>query len=106
MATYSYVISANHNIYPNLTVYDVFRDGVLTRHRLNANEGYVFYDSTANDVEPDPITGEDVPVTYYYTEADLPLTYPWANFPYVAVLRSEVDENFIFGVGDNDHEVM
>jgi len=103
MAVYTYEVSTEHNNYPNMTVYDRFVDGVQNGWRLNANEGYVFYDTTENNTEPDPITGEERPVTYYYTVAYIPRNYPWARFPYVAVPRSEVDENFIFSVGNNDH---
>lgn len=107
MATYTYDISTEHNIYPNITVYDRFKDGVLHGWSVRANEGYVMYHANANDVEIDPDTDEEIPVTYYYTESGLPLTYNWNNFDWVAVLRSTVDENYIFGGGDNnDHEIM
>jgi hypothetical protein len=106
MAVYAYEISAEHNIYPNITVYDRFKDGVLNGWKVNTNEGYVMYRTTDNTVELDPITGEERPVTYYYTESRLPLTYNWNNFAWVAVPRDSVDENYIFGVGDNEHEVM
>lgn len=106
MAVYTYEISTEHNIYPNITVYDRFRDGVLTGWRINANEGYVMYHANANDTELDPETNEEIPVTYYYTVATKSLTSSWDNFDWVAVLRDSVDENYIFGVGDNDHEAI
>ena len=111
MAVYTYVVSEEHNIYPNLTVYDRLADGMPAGWRVNANEGYVMYDSTANDVEyeTNPETGEDIeiPVTYYYTLAIHPRTFNWNNFSWVAVPRDSVDENYIFGGGNNnDHEVM
>lgn len=106
MALVTFEISAEHNVYPNLTVCDRFADGVAAGWRVTANEGYVFYDANANDVEQDPITMEEVPVTYYYTIKYLNRNYNWANFALVAVPRDSVDENYIFGVGDDDHEVM
>lgn len=105
MAVYTYVVSEEHNNYPNITVYDRLADGSPAGWRVNANEGYVYYDTTRNDVELDPDTQEEIPVTYYYTVKLLPRTYNFANFPYVAVPRDSVDENYIFGVGNN-HETM
>jgi hypothetical protein len=99
-------ILATDIIIPNISIYRTYVNGNQTGYRANANEGYVFYDKTANDVESDPDTGMETPVTYYYTIAILPLNINFDNFPFVAVPRDSVDENYIFGVGDNDHEVM
>lgn len=106
MAEITFVLSTEHNNYDNITVYDRLVDGETGfGWRINANEGYVFYDSSANNTELDLITGEEVPVTYYYTLAYLPRNYRWENFPYIAVPRDSVDENYIFGGGNtgNDH---
>ena len=102
-------IATEHNIYPNITVtYLRNSEGEHFGWEIFANEGFVFYDSTANDTEPspDPDNPIPIPVTYYYTVAALPLNYNWANFPYVAVPRESVDENYNFGDKDNDHETM
>lgn len=104
MATYTEEIATEFN-FPNITIYQVLADGVLAFYRARTNEGYVMYDPNANDMELDPDTNEEVPVTYYYTIKVIPKTYNFANFPWVAVPRDSVDENYIFGV-DNDHEVM
>ena len=106
MATYTYVESTEHNIYPNLTVYDRLRDGSPAGWRVNANDGYVFYDENAEDVTIDPETMMEVPITYYYTTRLYPPTYNWANFALVAVPRDSVPPDQIFGVGAPDHEVM
>lgn len=97
----------NYN-FPNLIIEAGYNsEGVHINYRLTPAEGYVFYDSTAEDYMPDPNNPmEEIPVTYYYTLAYLHLNYNFDNFPYVAVLRSSVDENFIFGGGNNDHEIM
>lgn len=99
MADYTYVASEEHNIYPNLTVYDRLADGSPAGWRVNANDGYVYYDANANDTELDPETMEEIPVTYYYTQRLLPRTYNWANFALVAVPRDSVDEKYFFGGG-------
>lgn len=106
MATYTFEVSTEHNIYPNITVYDRFRDGVLNGWRVNANEGYVFYDENAEDTILDPETMEEVPITYYYTIRYLNPNYNWANFALVAVPRNSVPADQIFGGGNDNHEVM
>ena len=95
--------------FPNLIIEGGWTDDETRQinYRLTPSEGYVFYDSTANNTDFDPETDEEIPVTYYYTLAYLPLNYNFNNFPYVAVLRSSVDENYIFGSDDKpEHEIM
>lgn len=105
MAVYTYELSTEH-IFPGISVYKILKDGVLNGWEVRANEGYVFYNVNANDTEWSEDLQEEVPVTYYYTIKVLPLRFNFANFPWVAVPRDSVDENYIFGVGDNEHEVM
>ena len=98
----TYQVSTEHNIYPNLTVYDRLVDGVANGWRVNANDGYVYYDENEHYTERDE-NGNEVPVTYYYTVKSLSRFYNWDNFALVAVPRDSVDENYIFGGGSN-HE--
>ena len=105
MATWTYEVATEYN-FPNITVYRKYRDGVHASWRFVSNEGYVMYDTTANDMEPDPETLEERPVIYYYTNVDCPLNYPFHNFTWVAVPRDSVDENYIFGVDEPEHEIM
>ncbi len=97
MAEVNYMISTEHNIYPNLTVYDRFYDGVASGWKVVPNDGYVMYDITDNNIEFDE-NGNEIPVTYYYTQVNLSPYTNWNNFSWIAVLRSEVDENYIFGL--------
>jgi hypothetical protein len=107
MTVETLTVSTEHNNYSNLTVYDILMDGVFDGWRVLPNEGYVMYDTTDYNVVPDPDNPDEViEVTFYYTRADLPPRFNWNNFSWVAILRSEVDENYIFGVGEPDHEVM
>ena len=105
MANYTEEISTEHN-YPNITIFKQFKDGVQYGWRVIANEGYVIYDPN------DPQTGYDeddneIEVFYYYTIKILTFNFDFTNFPWVAVPRDTVDENYIFGGGDNnDHEIM
>lgn len=119
MVEYTYEI-ANDIVMPNITVERKYADGVQTAYRLTANTGYVIYDTTDTTTEPmvdpetgdlvfDPETGEviEVPVIYYCRMAVIPVKHTpetWVNI-WVAVLESEVDENYISGV-DNNTEVM
>ena len=105
MAVYTFEIATEYN-FPNITVYRKLTDGVQTAWRINANEGYVFYDTTAENYEQLAPDTEPVPVTYYYTVASLPMREDMVNFRWVAVPRDSVDENYIFGVDEPEHEVM
>lgn len=107
---YTRELNTNFN-FANIDIYNVLNDGVLSFYEARPQEGYVVYDITANDVEYqiDDTTGESVSVSviYYKTLVSIPKTYNFNNFPYVAVLRSTVDENYIFGDGDNNnHEII
>jgi len=97
--------------FPNLTIESGWKveneNETHINYRLTANEGYVFYDTTESNTELDPETMEEIPVTYYYTLAYLHKNFNFNNFPYIAVPRNSVDENYIFGGGnDDEHEVM
>lgn len=106
MATYTEELNTGFN-FPNINIYNQYRDGVQYGYKVTPHDGYVMYDTTDETVIIDPETCEETPVTYYYTLAGLPMTYNFDNFSWVAVLRSEVDENYIFGGGDNEnHETM
>ena len=96
MATYTYEIDTEHNEYPNLTVEKVLCDGEFVYWRVQANNGYVFYDTNAEDTEFDPETDEEMPVVYYYATRILPPRYDWSGFSLVAVPRDSVDESNIF----------
>lgn len=101
-----YFLPTDYN-FPNLIVEGAYNaeTNAHINYRVTPAEGYVFYDSTAQDKELDPITGELVDVIYYKVLAYIHKNFNFDNFPYVAVLRSSVDENYIFGGGnDTEHE--
>lgn len=103
-----YFLPTDYN-FPNLIIEGVYNaeTNAHINYRVTPAEGYVFYDTNANDVETDPDTGEEIPVIYYKVLAYIPKNFNFDNFPYVAVLRSSVDENYIFGGGnDTETEVM
>ena len=94
MANWTKEIATEFN-FPNITVYRLLKDGVHNSWRFVPNEGCVLRNPSDNFTEPDPVTLEPVPVTYYYTNVDCPLNYDFDNFTYIAVLCSTVDENYI-----------
>ena len=104
MATWTEEINTNFN-YPNIDIYNLYRDGELRGYEARTHEGYVMYDTNANYTELDPETMTEVPVTYYYTLFGMPTTYNFNNFSWVAVPRDSVNENYIFNV-ENDLETM
>jgi hypothetical protein len=120
MAVYTETLNTNYN-FPHIDIYNRYKDGVQTAYRAYPHEGYVMYDTTDyyTETQFDPETGEplldpetgepiEIPVRHYFTMAGLSLRTNFDNFTWVAVSRSEVDENYIFGGGDNNnnHEVM
>ena len=105
MAEYTRVLNTSFN-FPNIDIFNILKDGVKTRFEAVPHEGYVMYDVNANDTEINPDTMEEVPVTYYYTLRGFTKTYNFNNFSWVAVLRSEVNENYIFGGDNKEHETI
>lgn len=94
--TWTYPIDTKNNIYPNLTVHQILKDGVHDGWRVLADDGYVMYDTAANDtaLKFDEATGEmvEVPTIYYSIRVDLPVNFNFANFTWAAELRSNVPE--------------
>ena len=105
MAVWTYELATEYN-YPNINTYRRYADGVLNGWKFETQEGYVMYNPNEENYELDLETGLEVRVNYYYTQYNASFRYNPDNFPYIAVPRDSVDENYIFGVGDNDHEVM
>ena len=93
-------------LFPNISVYRKYRDGELCAYEVYSNEGYVMYDTTAEDYEILDPDSEPIPTTYYYTWVTFPRTFNFANFTWVAVPRNTVPEDHIFGVDAPNHEVM
>jgi hypothetical protein len=104
MATWTTELDTTFS-FPNLNVFKVLADGVQRSWRVIPQDGYVMYDTTAENWEQDGPDSEPYLVTHYFTQWNCPINFNWNHFTWVAVLRSEVDENYIFG-GGNDHEVM
>lgn len=99
---YSYEINTDFNI-ANITVHNVLNDGVLSSFQVTPNEGYVMYDTTANDMEYDGETETYVPTTYYYRLCYIPPFRPNWVYNWTAVLESEVPADHISG--DNEETI-
>ena len=80
--------------FQNITIEEIVKDGEVTRFEAKPNDGYIMYDPNEKDEELD-LFGNSHPVTYYRTIAGFPKNYDFANFPYIAKLRSTVDEKYI-----------
>ena len=102
MAVYTKEIATEFT-FTGIIVYRTLCDGVQTGWEIRVKEGYVFYDTTANNTELNEETELYEPVIYYYVIAALPMREDMVNFRWVAVPRDSVDENYIFGTGENDH---
>lgn len=90
------IVLATDLAYYHLNIYRLFKDGLLQGYRVLPDNGYVFYNIYANDTEFDRDTEQEKKVYYYKTRAELPATYDFTNFPYLAVAQDEVDTNYIF----------
>lgn len=81
---------------PHIDIYGKYADGVLCGYRAQVQDGYVMHDTTEKHYEyPEPDC-DPIPVIYYYTCAHLPAVTDFNSFPWEAVERSGVDENYIF----------
>lgn len=95
----------------NTTVEKVFRDEVHKQYRIAPNEGYVLHDKGYDEEIIDPITlmptGE-IKLGYRTTKATCAASYDFIANPneYYAVPRDSVPSDQIYGVGDNNHEIM
>lgn len=96
----TYQLSIEHNNYPNLTVYDTLADGVLAGWRVDANEGYAFYDTNDETFELDK-DGNETPINYCSTVCYFPKILDWDTFGLIAVPHSAVDENGIYNEAAN-----
>lgn len=105
MAVYTQEL-ATDIVFPHILVYRQYCDGVHYGYQVKTEDGYVMYNTAANDTELAPDTMEEISVTYYYTIMSCSFRTNFDNFTWVAVPRGSVDENYIFGGGDNDHEIM
>ena len=101
MATYKEELNTNYN-FENIDIFNVVNEetGALMNYNAKPSEGYVIYYVNANDTEfiENHETGdiEEIPVTYYRLLIGLPKTYNFKNFHWAAVLRSSIDEKYIF----------
>lgn len=91
-------------VFPHFFIFRRYRDGEFVQYRVEPHEGYVFYDTTEENWRQDSPDSEPYLVTIYYTIAYLNPRFNFENFNFIAVPRSEVNENDILGAG-NDHEV-
>lgn len=87
-------------------------EGVLRAYYIRPVDGYVLHSNTLDEIVVDPETLEETgEVILGYTAGTVSVGYNYdfaANSREIyAVLRSSVDENYIFGGGDEpEHEVM
>lgn len=88
--------------FPHIDIYRRYHGDEFAGYNVLAQEGYVFYDTTANDTEYNEELDAEVPVTYYYVRRIITRYYNMDNFSLVAVPRDSVPADMIFG-GGNDH---
>lgn len=100
----TYELATDYN-FPHINVYRRYYDGEFNGWKAETVEGYVMYNPNVINTEYDEETDTEIPVTYYYIRTTLPKIYNMDNFPYIAVPRDSVDENYIFGLPEEEHEI-
>ena len=90
-----YELIANDN-YSNINMYCRFENDNFSGWKFEAAEGYVMYNPNEIYYELNIETEEEIPVYYYYTQYNTSVRYDITTFPYIAVPRIVVDENYIF----------
>lgn len=91
MAEVKYIISTEHNNYPNITVYDRLYDGVTSGWKLVADDGYVMYDTTDETTMLDN-EGNEIRDVYFCERVNLSPKNNWDKFSWVAVLSGDIDK--------------
>jgi hypothetical protein len=99
----------NPTLIANTTMQKIFRDGVWHGYYIAPNDGYVLHDKENDWTDIDPITGEEVLYLGYSSgRVSCGTSYDFAANPreFYAVLETDVPADQIFGLPDNEHEVM
>lgn len=108
MATWTYEAVTPTPI-ANTIVEKVYRDGVHMVYRVAPIDGYVLHDNTRDWIDTDPETMEEVLKLGYTTgSTTCPTNYDFTVNPreLYAVPEDSVPADQVFGVGNNNHEVM
>ena len=80
--------------YPNINIFARYYNGEFNGYTAKAKEGYVFYEKDTYSSEPDPLTGEEKQVVYYYRIRLFPPRYNMENFNLVAVKEEDVEARY------------
>lgn len=86
----------NTNSYPNINLYCRFDGESFSGWKFETTEGYVMYNPEEIYYEIDFETEEEIPVFYYYTQYITSAKYDIESFPYIAISRDLVNEQYIF----------
>ncbi len=93
----------------NTTVVKGLLNGNHRNYRITPNDGYVLHDNARDWIETDPVTGDTIVVKGYSRgTVSCGASYDFVenSREFYAVPESSVPADHIFGIGNNDHEVM
>lgn len=95
-------------VYENTTMQKVFINGVHKLYEIAPIEGYVLHNKELDMIREDEFGNQYTELWYTSTVAQCRYDYDFVSNPdeFYAVPISEIDENCILGVPDNDHEIM
>ncbi len=82
--------------FPNITIQKRLRDGQPCAYVAQADEGYVIYDTAAENYEQDSPEAEPKKVIYYHSKIICPLTLDFSKFSWQAVPKDTADQKYVF----------
>lgn len=87
---------ASYLNFPNITVQMRLRDGVPCAYIATADDGYVIYDTSAENYEQKSPDSDPEKIIHYHSKIICPLSYDFSKFSWEAVSKETVPEKYIF----------
>ncbi len=83
-------------VFPNITIERRLRNGQPCAYIASADDGYVIYDTSAENYIQDSPDAEPQKVIHYHSRIICPLNFDFSNFTWAAVPVDEANPNYIF----------
>lgn len=82
--------------FPNITIGKRLRNGQPCAYIASADDGYVIYDTAAENYVQHSPAEEPQKVIHYHSRIIYPLNFDFANFTWAAVPVTEANPKYIF----------
>ncbi len=87
---------ANNVSFPNITIGRRLRNGQPCAYIASADDGYVIYDTAAENYFQESPYSEPEKVIHYHKRIICPLNIDFSNFTWTAVPLADANPDFIF----------